>query len=196
MNKKGVKIPVETLIGISIFIVVLLFVFIPIFGAVYSFWFGNDISSLSKNNFKILHNGIKDLVNGDDSSSSLVLSFDDTVQVVGFDYDCDKNKDGDCPSLEVVKPSKCELDKACLCYFNGDDIKLKKPVSCKNFNEKVVFVVKKDATVGFRRGDNIANSEDMKFWLSPSNSGNFGTRGYLVNKSESNGVITLSFSNN
>ena len=121
------------------------------------------------------------MVDKPDNKSSLIVSFDRTVQIAGFGYDCDNDKDQDCPSLDVVKPKKCNLNEGCLCYFEQDDTSLRDPVDCVNFG-KVIFDSQAD----------MKNVISRNFRLVPDE--NFGARKYFVEKFESNGVITIKFS--
>jgi hypothetical protein len=177
MDKKAdIKIPTETLIGIIIFVVVLLGIFVPLFIGAYNFFFGSKVSELSINNFERLSSEIGNVINADgDVNSSIVVSFDDTVRVVGFGYDCDKDYDPDCPSMNgvyLLKSKKCGINEACFCYYDSKDKKFEKALGCVAYAKNAVF--------------SMDGSKEFTVY--------FESKKLLIEKTESNGIVTVKFS--
>jgi hypothetical protein len=182
-RKADLKIPTETLIGIVIFVIILLGVFLPLFIAGYNFFFGGKVSELSKNNYDRLSNSVLAFVNSNDNSSDIVVSFDGSMSILGFNYNCDKDKDPDCPKIGsdyLLKPKLCGVNRACLCYYKNANFD--KPISCTDLNKNVVFAVA-DGTKDFSSGG---------FIFMPGAS--YGTNDIMMSKSEVNGELTVSFS--
>ncbi len=198
MNKKGIKIPTETVIGLAIFAVILLGIFTPLFGGIYDFFFGSKVSELSKNNFDRLSTNVDELIRSEEElTSSLIVSFDNSVKVVAYSYDCNDKFDNDCPSSRTVddflpKPLLCGLQESCLCYFKQNDRRFEDPIDCVGYNKKVVFVVNKDLTKFFSNAKDYKSSGNLNFILYPTS--DFGSQEFMINKKESNEIITLTFS--
>lgn len=177
MDKKAdIKIPTETLVGIIVFIVVLIGIFIPLFMGAYNFFFGSKVSELSINNFERLSSEVGSVINAEGNvNSSIIVSFDDTVRVVGFGYDCDKDHDTDCPIMGdfyLLKSKKCGINEACFCYYDSKDSEFEKALGCVAYAKNAVF--------------SMDGSKDFTVF--------FETKKLLIEKTESNGVATVKFS--
>jgi len=195
MNKKAdIKIPTETLVGIIVFIVVLLGIFVPLFIGAYNFFFGSKVSELSINNFDRISAEIGNAVNAEGNvNASLVISFDESIRIAAFNYDCNTNQDPDCPQIKekvyLIKPKKCGISEACICYYGKSDGNFEKALSCASYGKNTVFSADVNSEISSAYSGDFSTAKD--FIMEPE--ADSGTSKISIEKTESNGVTKIFF---